>query len=252
MPFGDAHLNFIGASSETSSAAGGFEKTTLCRFHLWGRCVHGSACKFAHGKHELRTKPDLHRTRLCRYLVNGACKYGAGCAYAHAVSDLRRPRHHISQSPTSSASPRATALGAQKGLEVPAEVVKSLVLVLEAAQEVLSLAHLHIGDAGSTGGKGAVARRPHLGGGAACGGVTREELRRLLETSSRLAEELQAWVSDMLPTTDAGAASRVVALEADRDEAVACELLVRRTFLTLAPVGTGAALRRSTSAPALR
>ncbi|CAJ1339374.1 unnamed protein product [Effrenium voratum] len=52
-----------------------FRYTSMCRFHLAGRCERGEDCFFAHEESQLREKPDLYRTRICRsYAKTGKCK----------------------------------------------------------------------------------------------------------------------------------------------------------------------------------
>jgi len=55
-------------------------KTKLCpnylevSFHLIqnGQCSKGDKCQFAHGKNELREKPNLKKTKICENYVKGS------------------------------------------------------------------------------------------------------------------------------------------------------------------------------------
>jgi hypothetical protein len=61
-------------------------KTRMCSFYLSGSCARGGACTFAHGKHELKEKPDFSCTQLC---ARGASCTDASCGFAHDASELR-------------------------------------------------------------------------------------------------------------------------------------------------------------------
>jgi len=66
-----------------------FLKTKLCAFWQENRCLRGSACRYAHGEHELHDKPDLSKTALCRNMLTmGECTV-EGCSFAHTRTELR-------------------------------------------------------------------------------------------------------------------------------------------------------------------
>jgi len=50
------------------------ETTTLCSDFKGGHCRYGTACQFAHGKHEIM---------LCKNWINGTCTLGKWCHYQH-------------------------------------------------------------------------------------------------------------------------------------------------------------------------
>jgi butyrate response factor len=66
-------------------------KTQLCdTFEEYGECKYGDACQYAHGKHELREKPDMvqpsaYKTVRCKnYWSNDSiCPYGNKCKFVH-------------------------------------------------------------------------------------------------------------------------------------------------------------------------
>lgn len=65
-------------------------KTDLCeRYENDGQCKYGDKCQYAHGKHELREKPDIvkpsaYKTVLCnKYWNEGSCPYGKKCRFVH-------------------------------------------------------------------------------------------------------------------------------------------------------------------------
>ncbi|CAK0850094.1 unnamed protein product, partial [Prorocentrum cordatum] len=87
----------LGRGSTTSrdlAAKSLFKKTTLCRFYsLRGGCERGSACPFAHGKEEMRSKPDLTKTSLCKLWAKGRCPFESWqCPWAHGAHELQRVR----------------------------------------------------------------------------------------------------------------------------------------------------------------
>jgi len=66
------------------------QNTEMCKFYMHGRCTRGQACTFAHGRVELRDKPDFYHTRLCAEFVNtGVCSMGSRCRYAHSEHQIR-------------------------------------------------------------------------------------------------------------------------------------------------------------------
>eukprot|EP00437_Effrenium_voratum_P023734 CAMPEP_0181413682 /NCGR_PEP_ID=MMETSP1110-20121109/9104_1 /TAXON_ID=174948 /ORGANISM="Symbiodinium sp., Strain CCMP421" /LENGTH=345 /DNA_ID=CAMNT_0023536515 /DNA_START=78 /DNA_END=1115 /DNA_ORIENTATION=+ len=76
-----------------------FRYTSMCRFHLAGRCERGEDCFFAHEESQLREKPDLYRTRICRsYAKTGKCKEGPGCRFAHSQDEMRNQDGGLSAS----------------------------------------------------------------------------------------------------------------------------------------------------------
>eukprot|EP00933_Yihiella_yeosuensis_P050836 TRINITY_DN48643_c0_g1_i1.p1 TRINITY_DN48643_c0_g1~~TRINITY_DN48643_c0_g1_i1.p1 ORF type:complete len:353 (-),score=70.23 TRINITY_DN48643_c0_g1_i1:172-1230(-) len=74
---------------ETTSQAKLFHRTIFCTFYANNKCRRGDACKFAHDKVELRTKPNFFKTRLCTSFLSGYCPDGDSCGYAHGVEDIR-------------------------------------------------------------------------------------------------------------------------------------------------------------------
>lgn len=67
-----------------------FYKTKMCPFYKKKRCEWGSECKFAHGRKELRSGPDLSKTRMCPSLQRrGRCEKGTACRFAHNHEELR-------------------------------------------------------------------------------------------------------------------------------------------------------------------
>mmetsp|Transcript_8153 Transcript_8153/g.17757 ORF Transcript_8153/g.17757 Transcript_8153/m.17757 type:complete len:292 (-) Transcript_8153:97-972(-) len=65
-------------------------KTRLCPEFRHGRCRLGSACKFAHGRHELR-EGLCYKTQICWSWQTGNCRQGDLCMYAHGEHELRAP-----------------------------------------------------------------------------------------------------------------------------------------------------------------
>jgi len=66
-----------------------FRKTQLCPQFQRGHCARGATCNFAHGQHELRTKPNLAKTRMCPNIQqSGECTI-PNCKYAHDIKELK-------------------------------------------------------------------------------------------------------------------------------------------------------------------
>ena len=61
-------------------------KTRICVNWATGHCEFGSACVFAHGRHELRQTalPANYKTRFClNQETEGYCQYGLYCQFKH-------------------------------------------------------------------------------------------------------------------------------------------------------------------------
>eukprot|EP00920_Eleutheroschizon_duboscqi_P027040 GHVT01066183.1.p1 GENE.GHVT01066183.1~~GHVT01066183.1.p1 ORF type:complete len:343 (+),score=20.45 GHVT01066183.1:1287-2315(+) len=67
-----------------------FQRTKLCPRWKEGHCSLGDSCTFAHGEHELRSRPDLRKTKLCEiWQKTGSCNRASECGFAHGESELR-------------------------------------------------------------------------------------------------------------------------------------------------------------------
>lgn len=67
-----------------------FYKTSPCRYFQRGACNQGAACSFAHGRSELRKRPDLTKTSICENWLKGLCHLSADdCGFAHGDEDRR-------------------------------------------------------------------------------------------------------------------------------------------------------------------
>ena len=67
-------------------------KSEMCsNWELFGACLYGSNCCFAHGKEELveKRKGTRYRTRKCKNYWNlGYCAYGRRCRFQHATGEV--------------------------------------------------------------------------------------------------------------------------------------------------------------------
>lgn len=69
---------------------GVFYKTSMCKFHLLGRCMRSTSCNFAHSIEELRQPPDFSYTKMCQdFSSSGKCRWGDDCKFAHDFGELR-------------------------------------------------------------------------------------------------------------------------------------------------------------------
>jgi hypothetical protein len=65
-------------------------KTKMCRFYGMGICTKGDQCAFAHSHSDLQQCPDLQKTQLCMaFERNGFCRDSSACKYAHGAHELR-------------------------------------------------------------------------------------------------------------------------------------------------------------------
>ncbi|CAE7609995.1 ZFP36L1 [Symbiodinium natans] len=74
-----------------------FHGTVLCKFFEKGKCSRGSACNFAHGRGQLREKPNLAKTKWCSvFMETWSCSAGEACPYAHhGVEEKRKHRGRL-------------------------------------------------------------------------------------------------------------------------------------------------------------
>ena len=91
-------------------------KTALCRyFQQYGRCQKGVHCKFAHGDKERQNKlaQQQFKTSLCQFWLRGACARGAGveCPYAHGRHELRDKPDRACAGPRTPRTPRQAGPG---------------------------------------------------------------------------------------------------------------------------------------------
>ena len=78
-------------------------KTELCKkFMETGFCVYGNKCRFAHGKHELMTKPinTNYKKKMCKsFQETGFCPYGSRCNFKHderKLNEINLPYLYVS------------------------------------------------------------------------------------------------------------------------------------------------------------
>ena len=63
-----------GTENEKDPSKSRLFKTSMCTFHLAGRCSKGDKCPYAHNKSELRLPP---KDQLCANIVKtGKCPHG--------------------------------------------------------------------------------------------------------------------------------------------------------------------------------
>lgn len=108
-PSATGFVDSLEAAAKRKSLVSSSGKTPLCDSYARGYCQQGSACKFAHGEHELAgnsgttpspsalqskatqpTVPYNYKTELCMFHRKGRCNRGAQCPFAHGAAELRR------------------------------------------------------------------------------------------------------------------------------------------------------------------
>ena len=77
-------------------------KTELCKkFMETGFCAYGNKCRFAHGKHELMTKPinTNYKKKMCKsFQETGFCPYGSRCNFKHderKLNEINLPYFYV-------------------------------------------------------------------------------------------------------------------------------------------------------------
>jgi Zinc finger C-x8-C-x5-C-x3-H type (and similar)/RNA-binding, Nab2-type zinc finger len=66
-----------------------FRKTRMCELFQKGQCT-DSDCAFAHTRSELKVITDVYKTQLCKHwLETQNCKSGNACRFAHGKHELR-------------------------------------------------------------------------------------------------------------------------------------------------------------------
>lgn len=79
-----------------------FKKTQLCVFYRDGCCSFGSACSFAHDESEIEIAPNLAKTALCKDWKEGRCPLSSQkCRFAHGKHELRSKPNSSSGPPVS-------------------------------------------------------------------------------------------------------------------------------------------------------
>jgi len=230
--------NRAGASPGTQL----FSKTRPCSFYAKGRCNRGQACTFAHGEGELQPVPDFFKTQLCiDFFRNGTCSFGGDCRYAHSAQEIRRcnvPRKQVEAVQRQRAAPaRATPSARQSHRRSEIESLQAEIRALqEQVQSRLS----------------SVAIQPQEDDDCDFNACANAWSRQSTaegppQQDAELSEDdADAWCGGF--DEDAEREEAAKDGEEETEEAVPCELLVRKTFWCLAPAVSGCA-RRSQSAP---
>jgi len=249
-----------------------FDKTRLCKFYAKGKCKRGQACTFAHGDQEMQPQPNFFRTQLCADFVrSGGCKSGLSCSYAHGPQELRRAKTHKS----SKSSGLRKVADPEVSLEVhrlemlhqEAVRLRSQLVTLQAITEDLvpspactpgskALLAFKAGTCQSPKLVSEQGKEEHADGIDATTGFSRqstEEGSELPVCFSRQStfEDGDAW-DDLAPVScSSNEETRLHSeVEEDEQEEVACELHVKRTFISVEPVKAGSRRRAYSAHPA--
>jgi len=226
-----------------------FSKTRPCSFYAKGRCKRGQACSFAHGDEDLRPQPDFFRTQLCvEFFRDGSCSFGMSCRYAHSPQEIRRsnvPRKRVAPTQEHVKAPAPavpSALQPRRQVESLEAQIRALQAELQARQSSLQI----------------VAPPPSADKDddecdftACANGWSRQSTAEgPAQPDAELSEDdAESWCGDFDERQAEGEGR--APQEIEREEAVSCELVVRRTFLCLTP-SEPACSRRSHSAPPSR
>jgi len=258
-----------------------FDKTRLCKFYAKGKCKRGQACTFAHGESQVQPQPDFFRTQLCADFVrSGVCKSGSGCGYAHSPHELRRAKTHKSSGSSGSSNTRGQGLRKAADPQVSLEVQKLEMMQQEVARLRSQLLTLQ----GITGcplpgpACASVSSAPLTALKASTGRsfkvVDEEDLeadddwldapegfsRQSTEEGSEppgcfsrqsTVEECDTWDDFASAPCSLDEEHRLQVDEEEEEEEIACELFVKRTFISLEPV-KAISHRRAASTPATR
>eukprot|EP00920_Eleutheroschizon_duboscqi_P007244 GHVT01016640.1.p1 GENE.GHVT01016640.1~~GHVT01016640.1.p1 ORF type:complete len:789 (-),score=101.01 GHVT01016640.1:2422-4788(-) len=76
------------ATRASRSIPSSFFKTKRCDNYMQGSC-NDSNCRFAHGRHELRSTDYFFKTNICKYWKDSVCYAGSACRHAHGEAELR-------------------------------------------------------------------------------------------------------------------------------------------------------------------
>eukprot|EP00930_Biecheleria_cincta_P086730 TRINITY_DN75991_c0_g1_i1.p1 TRINITY_DN75991_c0_g1~~TRINITY_DN75991_c0_g1_i1.p1 ORF type:complete len:285 (-),score=51.56 TRINITY_DN75991_c0_g1_i1:8-808(-) len=75
-----------------------YKATELCKFHLAGACLRGTACNFAHDVSEIRAKPNFAKTWMCaKFSKKRRCDEGGNCSFAHSKKELQRAASELNK-----------------------------------------------------------------------------------------------------------------------------------------------------------
>ncbi|TNV80570.1 hypothetical protein FGO68_gene4207 [Halteria grandinella] len=100
----NTQTNSEGASGQDHLNFRAKYKTELCKnWELTGACVFEDACSFAHGAHELNSKPHVpknYKTKLCkRFHEELYCPYGPRCQFRHSEADQKKAAAQQTKAP---------------------------------------------------------------------------------------------------------------------------------------------------------
>jgi len=211
---------------EAANSAALLDKTKLCKFFAKGLCRRGHACTFAHGKRQIRPQPDLFRTQMCNdFISSGFCRFGDTCRYAHSSEEVRAPEVKAPARVSKRADSAESLASQLQAAKMEAQRLQEQLWAIQqqrfqhrapvAPPPVDGKMCADAGWGATSFGASSRCRSPTTAGGASSSedGGSRSE---------------SSW---------------------DVEEAVDCEVVVRRTFLTVVAVDEAPSHRRCASAP---
>lgn len=90
------------AHGDTDKAtAPDLRKTALCQKYTRGQCpLRSEDCNFAHGEDEVRNIGVCFKTKICQGWQNGRCPHGSACKFAHGKEELKELPKNVVLAPT--------------------------------------------------------------------------------------------------------------------------------------------------------
>lgn len=233
-----------------------FEKTRFCKFHARGRCRRGTQCTFAHSNEELQPRPDYFKTQLCvDFFRNASCTMAELCRYAHSPEEVRRIRHVKDSAPeprqdsaARARGPRRDERSSQMQREAPLqpqddiEAVRAQLMAVE--RQLDALQHARV--AALT--EQSWEATSHTGTDSAKAATDTNFSRQSTQEGSPIPDALtpvarqksedlesELWCDEILQHELAPETMVMT-----REPMVKCELVVKRTFLSLEPSNSDA------------
>lgn len=229
---------------EAARSAALLDKTKLCKFFAKGLCRRGHACTFAHGKRQIRPQPDLFRTQMCNdFISSGFCRFGDTCRYAHSSEEVRAPEvkapARVAKRPDQSCH-SAEALASQlQAAKLEAQRLQEQLWAIQ--QQRLQQGH-HCAPVAPPVADGKMGTEADWGATSFGSGVASSRCRSPTTAGGVSSSEDGEFPGSRSESSDAW----------DVEVAVDCEVVVRKTFLTVVALEAPSRRRFASAPPAAR